>query len=203
MGPYPHPQHPLSRSAGLAIALYTPLLGLHLYRIQGITVIVITKLQLNRSATVVLETFRDIKGAAVLCVTLNRYDGVANWHAKDSASDIFSTTAKAWLAGWLTDTAYLDSHCPSCQWPPTITGWNSATEHISTYLILKVLLSLPPAHHGRQIAFVPCPGLSHILIRFGYYGQAHCYRRSWVSLYSIKYLRRERKKIDGPVVDRT
>ena len=103
MGPYPHPQHPLSRSAGLAIALYTPLLGLHLYRIQGITVIVITKLQLNRSATVVLETFRDIKGAAVLCVTLNRYDGVANWHAKDSASDIFSTTAKAWLAGWLTD----------------------------------------------------------------------------------------------------
>jgi hypothetical protein len=71
------------------------------------------------------------------------------------------------LAGWLADSAYLDSHCPSRHWSPTITGWNSATEHNSTYLILKVPLLQPPSLHGRQLAFVPCPGLSHILIWLG------------------------------------
>jgi hypothetical protein len=88
----------------------------------------------------VLEAFGGINGAAVLCVTLYGNDGVAHLYAENSAHNIVSPDPRE--PGWLADSAYLDSHCPSGQWSPTITGWNSATEHDSTYLILEVSVLL-------------------------------------------------------------
>jgi hypothetical protein len=72
----------------------------------------------------------------------NRYDGAAHLYAENRARNNVSPAQRepGWLAGWLADSAYLDSHCPSRHWSPTITGRNSATEHSSTYLILKVPL---------------------------------------------------------------
>ena len=91
VGPSPHPQHPPAPSARFARAFYTPLLGLHSYRIQGITHCdCFNETAVNRFATVVLETFGDISGAAVLCVTLYGNDGVAHLYAANSARNIVS-----------------------------------------------------------------------------------------------------------------
>jgi len=129
-----------------------------------------------------------------------RYDGVAYLYAENSVRNNISPAPRE--PGWLADSAYLDSHCPSRKWSPSITGWNSPTEHDSTYLILKVPLFLPPSLRW-QLALCSLSWLvPHTdIVRF--YEPAHRYEGSRVGVYSIKYWKRERNKIDGPIARRT
>jgi hypothetical protein len=98
MGPSPHPQHPPPPPQGLLEPWITLLPNTGTYSLC------FNETAVNRFATVVLETFGDINGAAVLCVTLYGYGGVAYLYAENSARNNVSPAPRepGWLAGWLT-----------------------------------------------------------------------------------------------------